>query len=160
MTDTDVGLFVLETPYKELWRKGYLVINKEPRRNVILYNSSNDRSTVSYAKYLYEVSLGHFIPKGYIVDHIDGNQMNDTLSNYQPLTSKQNNRKGVEQNNKTRRLVDLICGCCGDTFTIARNQSYLVVKYKKSNYCSRSCASKKSKPSTLVREYRENVKQD
>jgi len=47
----------LEYPFNEIWKNGYIVTNKEPRNNVILFNSSKDRSTIPYARYLMAASL-------------------------------------------------------------------------------------------------------
>ena len=33
----------LEYPYNTLWNNGYIVINPEGRRNVVLFNSQIDR---------------------------------------------------------------------------------------------------------------------
>lgn len=39
----------LEYPYSADWRKGYVVINPEGRRTLILYNSQTDRSSCQYS---------------------------------------------------------------------------------------------------------------
>lgn len=83
----------LETPYRELYRFGYLVTNKENRKHVILYNSKTDRTTVSYARYLMTVKLGHFISDDLHVDHIDNDKTNDSIDNLQVLTVKENAQK-------------------------------------------------------------------
>jgi hypothetical protein len=83
----------LQSPYKEKWKYGYLVTNKENRKHVVLYNSDSDRTTTSYARYLMTVHLGKEIPKGYEVDHIDHDKTNDVLSNLQVLSSLENKEK-------------------------------------------------------------------
>lgn len=143
----------LEYPYSADWRFGYLVINKEPRRNVILFNSDKDRSTVSYARYLMAVDMGEYISPDLVVDHINGDKLDDRIENYQLLTNQENVAKGARQNNSTEQLVDLICGTCGCEFTKPRNQTHLVVE-KQSTYCSRHCSGKRLAPSTIIREYR------
>lgn len=150
----------LEYPYKDLYKHGYLVKNKEPRRNVILFNSKEDRSTISYAKYLTEVYLKSFIDKKYVVDHIDDNQLNDTIENFQLLTTQENNIKGIQNKKSTELLVELSCGVCGNTFIKAKNQTHLIIRTKKSTYCSKSCASKaiNFKPSTVIKEFRRHHK--
>ena len=147
----------LEYPYKDLYKHGYLVKNKEPRRNVILYNSKEDRSTISYAKYLTEVYLKSFLDKRYVVDHIDDNQLNDTLENFQLLTIEENNIKGIQNKNSTELLVEFSCGICSNMFIKAKNQTHLIIKSKKSDYCSRSCSSKASHSkikSIIIKEFR------
>lgn len=149
------GKIVLEEPYRSIWKWGYLVINKEPRRNVILYNNYKDRATVSYARYMYEVSIGTFLPKDIYVDHIDGDKMNDSLSNYQLLSPKENNIKKLIQNNKTALMVEFRCGTCGEIFTRQRNNTHLVIP-NKSTYCSRVCGSKRLAPSEIIRQFRKS----
>lgn len=147
------GKFELEWPYSRDWKFGYIVINGEPRRNVILYNSPSERTTVSLARYLYEVSIGDYLDKDVHVDHIDGDVLNDTLSNYQLISQLENNRKSLVQNNRTRQVVDFLCGSCGEPFTRDRNKTHLVVN-KKSDYCSKVCSGYNTTPSTIIRQYR------
>ena len=120
----------LESPYKEMWRKGYLVTNTEGRRNIILFNSRSERTTVSYARYLMSVSLGYFVPPEYEVDHIDDDKTNDILSNLQLLSSTENKKK---QASKTRPSV--CCVICGVVVVLKRKQ-------KGQKTCSRVCGGK------------------
>ena len=115
------GKISLKAPYKDLYRMAYIVTNKEPRRNVILYNSHSDRTTISLARYLYETHTGVFLERDKVVDHIDGNKMNDVLSNYQVLTVKENNDKAIKQLGISRQLVRFECGSCGNEFIKPRN---------------------------------------
>lgn len=143
----------LEEPFKSLWKHGYLVTNKEPRRNVILYNSNRDRTTISYARYLMSVHLGRLLDKDEIVDHINGNKLDDRLENYQILTVIENNRKGCIENGRVEKLVRFICGSCNKEFIKPKCNTHLTIKSKKSDYCSRSCGAKAShhkKPSKIV----------
>ena len=148
------GKIELKPPYSSLYKMAYIVTNKEPRRNVILYNSHTDRTTVSLARYLYETSKGELLPKGMVVDHIDGNKLNDVLSNYQVLTVKENNAKAREQLGTARQWVRFVCGSCGDEFVKSRNNTHLVVKTRSSTYCSRSCGGKRLKPSVVIEQFR------
>lgn len=148
------GKIDLKPPYDSMYKMAYIVTNKEPRRNVILYNSQNDRSTVSLARYLYETNEGVLLCKDMVVDHIDGNQLNDVLSNYQVITVKENNVKAREQRGTTQQLVRFECGSCGDEFIKPRNNTHLVIKTKSSTYCSRSCGGKRVKPSVIIEQFR------
>lgn len=85
----------LQYPYNERWRLGYIVVNSENRKNVVLYNSHSDRSTVSYARYLMSVKLGRFLLRSEEVDHIDEDKTNDSLSNLQILSTAENLRKNA-----------------------------------------------------------------
>lgn len=145
----------LESPYSRDWVKGYLVTNSEPRRTVILYNQSNQRSSVSYARYLMSVHLKRYLTRDEIVDHVNNNPMDDCISNYQLLSSSENIKKGLKALNKSQLFCDFICGSCGAPFSKVRKQTHLAKAGKvKSTYCSKICAGRHLKPSTLVREYR------
>lgn len=154
MVDIKLGKITLEEPYSSLYACGYIVISREPRRNVILYNSQTDRSTVSLARYLYEVSIGEFLPSHLVVDHVDGNQMNDVLTNYQTLTIEENNKKATTQNKLSRQMVEFRCGSCNTIFSKPKNLTHLIIKSKMSTYCSRKCAGMRKADSIVIREYR------
>lgn len=83
----------LQEPFKSQWGKGYLVVNPENRRNVILYNSDADRTTISYARYLMCVKLGYILSPEYEVDHKDDDKTNDHIDNLQVLTKEENQVK-------------------------------------------------------------------
>lgn len=151
---TITGKIELKEPYKTDWKYDYVVINKEPRRNVILYNSHKSRSTVSYARYLYETSKGYYLDKNLVIDHIDGNPLNDVLDNFQVLTVGDNNIKRFRQTNTTRKMVTLKCGVCGNVFTKPKNNTHLTIKTRKSTYCSKPCSGKHTNPSEILKEFR------
>lgn len=83
----------LENPYQKIWKKAYLVKNKQNRRMVILYNNHKDRSTTPYSRYLMAVKIGRILTKKEEVDHIDDDKTNDEISNLQVLTPKENAKK-------------------------------------------------------------------
>lgn len=150
------GKIELKPPFSNDWRKGYLVINRERRRNVVLYNSNTDRSTVSYARYLYEVSLGTYLNKDLQVDHINGDKTDDNLINLQVLTAKENVNKLLKQTNTTKTLVELKCGSCSSIFIRRRNNTHLVQKGIKSTYCSKVCAGRHTNLSIVIREFKDS----
>jgi hypothetical protein len=123
----------LEHPYSE-FKAAYLVINKEPRRNVILVRNDNTKTVTSYARFLMSIHLGRTLEKYEHVDHIDGNRMNDQISNYQILTRRQNNQKS----SKGRKSVKMICPNCGRLFEKELNKTHLQ-KGGKFTSCSMSC---------------------
>ena len=129
----------LEEPFKSVWNKGYLVINKEPRRNIVLFNNHKDRTTISYARYKMSVHLGRFLDKTEVVDHINNDKMDDRLDNYQILTVLENNVKSIKHRKAGRSKVKFQCAC-SKVFIKSRNCTHLVIKTKITDYCSRSCA--------------------
>ena len=134
----------LEYPYSEKWNKGYLVTNTENRRNVVLYNSHTDRSTVSYARYLMSVHLGRFLEKHEEVDHIDNDKTNDTIENLQILTREENTAK----NNrfifkKQYSYMNFKCPVCLGIVKKRRGNTQAVNVHKgKITCCSRDCSYK------------------
>lgn len=131
----------LESPYSEVYRSGYLVVNPEGRRTLILYNSHRDRTSTQYARYLVSVKLGRFLTSDEQVDHIDGDKTNDDLDNLQVLSLEENVRK-------SNKLPDvtLVCPICQVVFT--RTRSQLRGKLSKALAgnlcCSRSCGGRMS----------------
>lgn len=132
----------LEYPYSEDWDSGYLVINKENRKTLILYNgingNSQKRSSTQYARYKLTVSLGRYLTKNETVDHIDGDKTNDDISNLQILSMCDNIRKSQ----KKPPLVST-CFICGKSFNVRRNITVETrLKYKNNELCcSRKCRS-------------------
>ena len=123
-------------PFSLKWNKGYLVINPENRRNIILYNSQTDRTTISYARYLMSVKLGHEIPDGYEVDHINNDKMDDCIENLQVLSKKENFNKSK----KIKETIELVCPVCNKVFTFEKRN----LSTHQNPCCSRRCGGIKS----------------
>lgn len=83
----------LQEPFKSKWNKGYLRTSNDNRKRVDLFNSNNDRTTISYARYLYGIKLGYEVPSHLEVDHRDNDKTNDLIGNLQLLTQEQNRLK-------------------------------------------------------------------
>lgn len=131
----------LESPYSEDWINGYLVINSENRRNIVLYNSPMSRTTVSYARYLMSVNLGRYLTELEHVDHIDEDKTNDVLENLQILTPAQNTAKNNIARSKFTKFLVLRCPVCHNIFTRKRGNTQAVMsKQHLVSSCSRKCA--------------------
>ena len=137
----------LDYPYNTLWKNGYIVVNPEGRRNVILFNTQSDRSTVSYARYLMSIKLGRFLTDQEEVDHKDDNKTNDDIDNLQILTPEQNKEKQrLHYINNVQQKFDLECPNCGKSFTLTeREMGGRITQIQKNNsigliYCSTNCA--------------------
>ena len=102
----------LQLPYSERWMKGYLNVNPEGRKTLVLYNSPSDRSSTQYARYLLAVSLGRYLTETEEVDHIDDDKTNDDISNLQVLCKKAN----IEKSRPTVYLTGH-CPICGVEIT-------------------------------------------
>lgn len=108
----------LEEPFKSLWKKGYLRHSKvDNRKRVDLFNTDNDRTTISYAKYLVCVDMGSLITDDYEVDHIDNDCTNDDLNNLQVITISAHREKTSKERSTGRTMVELVCSNCNKTFS-------------------------------------------
>lgn len=132
----------LEKPFSEKWRKGYIVKNPENRQNVILYNSDQDRKTISLARYNMGVKLGHEVPANVQVDHIDNDKTNDSIENLQ-LLSPGDNRAKEEQRyrDEDQCLYGYECNYCGARFLLtASKRSTRIFSGSVLAFCSNKCS--------------------
>ncbi len=132
----------IETEYPFNEYKGYLLTNKEPRRLVCLkHNETNEKLTISYARYLMSVHLKRILEKDEHVDHIDGDRLNDIIENLQILSPSENNRKSRIDNNLSRKMVEMKCPACDIIFSKNFNHSF-IQKKGLYNACSKECSYK------------------
>lgn len=128
-------LLELDSPFKEIWTKGYLrESDRDGRKRVDLINSKNERTTISYARYLKCVDVGIIISCDFEVDHIDNDCSNDDIENLQILTKEEHLEKTL-RDRKKRSIVSLKCPCCGKEFERFENQ----IKPNTTPKCSRRC---------------------
>ena len=106
-------------PFSNFWL--YKVWHSKEGRwqaNLVSIANIKERTTVSYARYLYSVSIGRELLKDEHVDHIDEDKSNDTLSNLQLLSPEENKRKSeAHRNLYYPKFLDLECAFCGKNFT-------------------------------------------
>ena len=131
-------------PFNQKWNKGYLVINPENRRNICLYNSNQDRTTISYARYLMSVHLGYEVPSHLEVDHINDDKTDDRIENFQLLTPEQNKLKQEYNYVMFEQSLYLVeCAWCEIRFFISlRDMKMKLAKGLEHMFCSRRCAGK------------------
>lgn len=132
----------LEEPFKSKWRYGYFVTNSENRRNVVLYNSAGDRTTVSYARYLYGVHLGYEVPDHLEVDHKNNDKTDDRLDNYQLLTAEQNRLKQEYKYMTFEQVVyGVYCAYCQSPFLMTdRVRKMRMAQSVEYPFCTKSCS--------------------
>lgn len=129
----------LRPPFNLKWKKGYLVVNPENRKNIILYNSQTNRTTISYARYLYSVYLGYEVPAEFEVDHKNNDKTDDRIDNYQLLTQEQNRLKQDWWFNAMIQQWHILpCTFCQGLIYITERD--LRFKNIDTICCSRSCA--------------------
>lgn len=108
------------------------------RRMVVLIFSNGAKTTKSYARHLMEKHLGRDLLDSEEVDHIDGDRLNDEISNLQILTKTQNIRKS----RKAVEMTSFNCLRCGKLSSKpahrVRNNNHK--QGKLGPFCGRSCA--------------------
>lgn len=124
----------LEYPYSLDWKQGYIQVNGEGRKTVILYNSPEDRSSTAYSRYIVSTKLSRYLEDWEQVDHIDDDKTNDVLSNLQILTLKENNAKEGLRRRQPRFILK--CSFCGVFFEREPRQMH---KNSTEYYCKRQC---------------------
>ena len=135
----------LDFPYSEDYKAGYVNTNKEPRRILSLVRNDGTKTSTSYARYLMSCKLGRYLNSDEVVDHIDDDKLNDCLSNYQILTTRENNAKGRSRTHRT-----LICPVCNEAFTKEARQVDHKIASGKTPTCSRTCGGKWSHISARI----------
>ncbi len=134
----------LKEPFRSVWKKGYLRTGADLRKRVDLFNSNNDRTTISYARYLLSTKLGRFLTEDEHVDHKDNDKSNDDISNLQILTSEQNRLKEqIRYIEEDQVCYGHYCAYCEVSFILTERERKMKLKagtiYA---FCSRSCAMK------------------
>lgn len=103
-------------------------------RLVLINKYTGKKTSISYAKYLIELSLGRYLKPDETVDHIDNNYKNNELNNLRVLTRSKHCSEDVLRN----KPHTFKCQYCGKLF----------IRYKRGNrhghgyFCSRTCSGK------------------
>lgn len=133
----------LQEPFASKWSRGYLVINNQNRRNVILFNNDADRTIISYARYLMGVKLGYFVPDHLEVDHRDDDKTNDDINNLQLLTGEENRLKEQYRQAMERTFYGFHCVYCDTSFILSgRELNMRLAQGTELAFCTRNCAGK------------------
>lgn len=118
------SLIDLEEPFRSVWRKGYLQTHPSGRKYIHLYNSDNDRSIVSYGRYLLCVKEGRFVETGIEADHIDNDFTRDVPENIQGLPATDNVRKAhLSSRGSIKSEEDQFCVICGSAFRLKKDRA-------------------------------------
>lgn len=135
-------LIELQEPFKSSWVKGYLVNDGDGRQRVVLYNSKNNISGMTYARYLKCVELGYILPTELEVDHKDNDKSNDDPNNLQILTKSENIAKeNLRYFEEEQIHYGYYCAYCENPFLLTPSEkSSRLAKNIELAFCSRRCA--------------------
>ena len=87
---------------------------KDGRQHIIAFKSKIDKITVSYPRYLLEISLGRYLSQEEDAHHIDGDFSNNLLENLE-VTNKYDHRSDHKQKYD---VITLECVMCGKSFLL------------------------------------------
>ena len=101
------------------------------------------RHCQSYARFLLEEALGRQLQDFEDADHIDGDPLNNEITNLRVLRRELNRTR----NRAPAEWFEFLCPSCGGTARrLARRVRDAWSQGKAGPYCSRSCAAKGSRP--------------
>lgn len=133
-------------------------LGKDGRYRIILKFNDGTKKGMSYPKYLMEMHLERYLEKDETVDHIDGNPLNNELSNLRVLNRQKHCSNDCIRNNS----IIVTCTYCGKTFEIegskinSRNRRD---RHQSGYFCSRRCSGKYGKEIQLhLREHEQKEK--
>lgn len=114
---------------------------QDNRLRIVIQSQTGEKVTKSYPKYLMEVHLDRFLENDETVDHIDGNPLNNDLSNLQILDRKTHSSLDVLRN----KDILVTCAYCQKEFIIPGskiNNRNRKDRHSPGYFCSRSCSGK------------------
>lgn len=128
--------------FSEYWL--YKVWHKKKGRwqaNLVLVEDTKERTTISYARYLYSVKLGRNLEPYEHVDHINEDKGDDRIENLQLLTPLENKIKSEKyRNTLSPKLVSINCSYCGNSFNYpSRNFRFHSKRGRTNFHCSKKC---------------------
>lgn len=131
--------------YEDLLKiRGPYKSNKDNRLRCILVFKDGTTKGISYPKYLMEIHLDRYLTENETVDHIDGNPLNNEISNLRFLDRTQHCINDVYRNSD----ITVTCTYCGKEFTIPGSKIHnrnRKDRHQSGYFCSRKCSGKYGK---------------
>ncbi len=118
-------------------------LNSKDNRLRVVYVENNIKKTISYPKYLMEINLDYYLTEDETVHHIDGNPLNNNLSNLKILSR----RKHCKQDAIKRKDETLICQYCEKEFLVKGSDLHQRQRNDRqsNSFCSKQCSGKYGK---------------
>jgi len=112
------------------------------RKYMTVFYSDGSHGTTLYSRYLYQLANGIVLNRAQTVDHVNEDNTDDRIANFQLLTKEENASKSSRKQHHIT-WVEFVCPECG---CLARKNARVVKynsKYRKCGpFCSRSCSGK------------------
>lgn len=127
-------------------------------RIIVVDKITKKKTTISYPKYLVEIKLNRYLTEKETVHHIDGNPLNNDLSNLAIVNrSKHSSIDAIK-----RKDTILKCQWCNKSFIVKGSKlRHRQRKDRQSNsFCSKSCSGKYGKHVQLTKKTFNKVKID
>jgi len=127
-------------------------INQDGRLRAYYKNDKGEDKLISYPKLIMEEYLGRKLLDDEVVHHINGNPLDNDISNLQVLTKSEH----AKLHNTVYHDKEAVCEVCGKTFiwTSIRQRRYYTDLKRGLNRiisCSASCSSKRARDTQLGR---------
>ena len=126
--------------YQDCKIYGPYLSKQDNRLRIITVSNEGVKTTISYPKYLVEINLNRYLTKSETIQHLDGNPLNNDLSNLTILEKAFHSKTDA----KKRKDVLVNCQWCKKEFLIKGSHiSQRERKDRKSNsFCSKRCSGK------------------
>ena len=128
--------------YEDLIKvRGPYKSTKDNRLRCILVFKDKTTKSMSYPKYLMEIHLNRYLEENETIDHIDGNPLNNDISNLRILDRKEHCKNDVYRNLN----ITVTCTYCGKEFIIPGNKIHnrnRKDRHQSGYFCSKQCSGK------------------
>ena len=112
---------------------------QDNRKRIIIITDENSRTTMSYARYLVEQSIGRPLLSDEDVHHKDGDVTNDSLGNLEIINHRDHCRFHAL---KPKHDLETNCIWCEQSFVIPAEKIRDRSRGKTGPFCSRNCSGK------------------
>lgn len=115
--------------------------SKDGRLRCMLVFPDNTRKTISYPKYIMEVYLGRYLETDETIDHIDGDFLNNQISNLRVISRVNHAIEDAKRNYDE----EVTCTYCGKKFTVKGSKLHnrnRRDRHQSGYFCSKRCSGK------------------